>query len=104
MLFTPPTLMLDADHPMVTPVAAAPASELGTFSINAIRKLLGTALVEPAHPVVCTAPGWLSGQAPDTFLAGRMTNLGTDRQSPFCKVARTASGWLSARATRLNGD
>ena len=101
MLFTPPTLMLDADHPMVTPVAAAQASELGTFSMNAIRKLLGTALVEPAYPVVCSAPGWLSEQTPDIFQAGRVTNLGTDRQSPFNKVARAASGWLSARASQL---
>ncbi len=100
MLFTPPTLMLDADHPMVTPVAAAHASGLGAFSNIAIRKLLGTAVVESAQPAVCTAPGWLSGQAPETFLAGRMTNLGTDRQSPFNKVVRAASGWLLARATR----
>jgi len=101
MLFTPPTLMLDADHPMVTPVTAAQASELGTFSMNAIRKLLGTALVKPAYPVVCSAPGWLSGRTPEIFQAGRMTDLGTDRQSPFNRIARAASGWLSARALQL---
>jgi 16S rRNA (cytosine1402-N4)-methyltransferase len=85
---------------MVTPVAAAQASGLGTFSNLAIRKLLGTALVESAQPVVCTAPGWLSARRPFPLsLAGRMKSLGTELHSLIEPLRSAAPGWLSARAS-----
>jgi hypothetical protein len=96
MLFTPPTLALEAVRPAAASAALAQAPGLGTLSIKQ-DAALGTARSLVKSTDVRTASGWLSARRPLTFMAMREKSLGTELLSRFQTMVRAASGWLSAR-------
>ncbi len=98
MLFTPPTLALDAVRTSAASASVAQASELGFLSSQ--DGALGTARRLVKNTDVRTAPGWLSVRRPVTFMAGRSKFLGTGLLSSFETMVRAASGWLSARPSQ----
>lgn len=96
MLFTTPTLALEAVRPAAASAALAQAPGLGTLSIKQ-EAALGTARGLVKSTDVRTASGWLSARRPLTFMAMREKSLGTELLSRFQTMVRAASGWLSAR-------
>jgi 16S rRNA (cytosine1402-N4)-methyltransferase len=101
MLFTPPTLALDAVRNAAAPAALVQVSELGPFSTITQDDALGTAHRFVKTTDVRTASGWLSVRRPVTFMAGRKNPLGTEILSSFETMVRAASGWLSARPSQI---
>ena len=98
MLFTLPTLTLEAVRTSAASAALAQAPELGSLSIQ--DGALGTARRFVKTTDVRTASGWLSARRPVTFMAGRSKSLGTELQSSFEMMVRAVSGWLSARPSQ----
>ncbi|MEO7100242.1 MAG: hypothetical protein ABI162_12835, partial [Luteolibacter sp.] len=100
MLFTPPTLALDAVRNTAAPAALAHAPELGLFSYGC-AEFLGTGTHASLLTDSRTAPGWLSGRGPVAFMAGRTKSLGTGLFALFQTMCRTAPGWLSVRSSQI---
>jgi 16S rRNA (cytosine1402-N4)-methyltransferase len=96
MLFTPPTLALEAVRKTAAPSALALAPELGTLS-TIQDHALGTARGLVKNTDARAASGWLLARRPVTFMAMRKKSLGTELLSRFQTMVRAASGWLSAR-------
>ena len=95
MLFTPPTLTLEAVRNHAASVAFARVSGLGFLSDELARSGQHAGL--SIQTDVRTAPGWLSVRRLVIFMAVRMKSLGTELHSRFETMGRAASGVLSAR-------
>ena len=100
MLFTPPTLALEAVRNTAASVALAQGPELGLFSYGC-SDFLGTGNRASSQTDVRTASGWLSARRPVIFMAGRKKPLGTEIFALFETMVRAASGWLSARPLQI---
>ncbi len=100
MLFTPPTLALEAVRNTAASVALAQASGLGLF-LYGCAEFLGTGASASQQTDSRTAPGWLSVRGPVTFMAGRTKSLGTELFALFETMVRTASGWLPVRPSQI---
>ncbi|MEY3896155.1 MAG: rRNA ((1402)-N(4))-methyltransferase RsmH [Verrucomicrobiota bacterium] len=100
MLFTPPTLTLEAVRNHAASVAFARVSGLGFLSDAAAGS--GQHAVSSIQTDVRTAPGWLSVRRLVIFsLAGRTKSLGTELHALFETMVRAAPGWLSARPSQI---
>ena len=100
MLFTPPTLALEAVRIPAALAVVAQASELGLFSSGCANHL-GTGIGASLQTDVRSASGGLSARRPVIFSAGRSKSLGTELLSSFETMCRAASGWLSARPSQI---
>lgn len=96
MLFTPPTLALDAVRNTAAPVALAQVPELGRFSYGC-ESFFGTGALASDTTDSRTAPGWLSVRGLVTFMDGCRKSLGTELFALFESMVRAAPGWLSVR-------
>jgi 16S rRNA (cytosine1402-N4)-methyltransferase len=101
MLFTPPTLALEArGNPAATRTHAQVSESVFSFFPDKFegsghRSFLSFQTDD--H----TTPGWCSVWHPLTFMAGRTKSLGTELLALFMTMVRTAPGWLSVRPSNF---
>jgi 16S rRNA (cytosine1402-N4)-methyltransferase len=99
MLFTYPTLTPEAVRNTAASVAFARVSGLGFLSDKQAGSGQHAGL--SIQTDVRTAPGWLSGRHPLTFMVGHAKSLGTELHVLFDTMVRAAPGWLSARPSQI---
>ncbi len=99
MLFTYPTLTLEAVRNPAASVAFARVSGLGFLSDESAGSGQHAGL--SIQTDVRTAPGWLSMRRLVIFMAKRGRSLGTELSAPFETMVRAAPGWLSARPSQI---